>query len=368
MYLASAFRDSPLFSVYLTNLLESIISKGDIHESDNTHQADIQLASREIAELLEPIATLIDGRGSAPDTEEDQDIVRLQQEAWFNIAVHSIKPTSGIGQEYANTLRVLAMHTRPLIAEDRADQFESEIELNTVLRRGMNPPHTAEQKARLISVLPRCESEIRSLSYPRVIFLQATYLVETLRANEGDCSHILTYFLDPSLDGSAMENCMVAIADEVFKIFLSRTLSGHHGDASAPIVAAQLAQMLVGCCHRIPRVQQIASSCADKIISSMPSSLCQRSSLFALLELLSIMWMSCLDSETDEYDWKSRYVSERGEIEVELSDNFELRKYTLDALYKRARVWLTSVINVAPLDVKGLLQVIITAREYCGSS
>lgn len=348
-----------MFSAYLTDLLESVISKGDVHESHNTHQADVDLASREIAELLEPLATLLDGRDVLSNVGNDQDICRLHREAWFNMVVHSITPDSKIGQQYVGALRIFAVQSRPLIAEDRADQFESEIELNTILRRGMNPPHTAEQKSRLISVLPKCESDIRALSYPKVIFLQATYLVETLRASGGNCTHILTYFLDPSLNGSAMENCMAAIADEVLKIFLSRTLSGHHGDASAPIIAAQLAQMLTGCCHRIPRVQQIASLCADRIISSMPSSLCQKSSLFALLELLSIMWMSCLDSETDEYDWKSHYASERGEIEVELSDDFELRKYTLNALYRRARIWVMSVINIAPLDVKGLLQVCI---------
>lgn len=368
IYLASALRGSPLFSVYLTNLLEAVISKGDVHESDNTHQADVELASREIAELLEPLATLVEGQGGNSGMDEDPDIVRLYREAWFNMVVHSITPTSKIGQQYANALRVLAMETRPLIDEDRANQFESEIELNTVLRRGMNAPHTAEQKSRLVATFPRCESDIRALSYPRIIFLHAAHLVESLRANGGDCTHILTYFLDPSLNGSAMENCMAAIADEVFKIFLARKLSGHHGDSSAPIIAAQLARMLTGCCHRIPRVQQVASSCADRFISSMPSSLCQRSSLFALLELLSIMWMSCLDSETDEYDWKSRYVSERGEIEVVLSDNFELRKSTLNALYKRARYWVMSVINIAPLDVKGLLQVCLIAQAAHGNS
>lgn len=355
-YLASALRDSALFPVYLTDLLESVISKGDVHESHNTHQADVDLASREIAELLEPLATLLEGRDVLSDIAYDQDISRIQREAWFNMMVHNITPNSKIGQQHVEALRILAVQSRPLVAEDRADQFESEIELNTVLRRGMNPPNIAEQKSRLISLLPKCESDIRALSYPKVIFLQATYLVETLRAGSGNCTHILTYFLDPSLNGSAMENCMAAIADEVFKIFLSRTLSRHYGDASAPIIATQLAQMLTGCCHRIPRVQQVASSCADRIISSMPSSLCQKSSLFALLELLSIMWTSCLDSETDEYNWNSHYISEQGKIEVELSDDFELRKHTLNALYKRARIWVMSVINIAPLDVKGLLQ------------
>ncbi|KAL8808588.1 MAG: hypothetical protein Q9200_004223 [Gallowayella weberi] len=339
-----------------TLLAASVISKGDVHESDNTHQADVELAALELAELLEPLATLVEKCDYPLDTEMNQEISRLRRDVWFNMVVHNVTPNSKLGRQHDSSLRILAMQTRPLVAEDRADQLESEIELNTVLRRGMNAPHTAEQKARLISMLPKCESDIRGLSYPKVIFLHAAYLVETLRADGGDCTHILTYFLDPVLSGSAMENCMVAIADEVFKIFHTRMLNSHHHKASAPVIAKQLAQMLTGCCHRIPRVQQIAASCADRIISAMPSSLCQKSSLFALLELLSIMWMSCLDSEIDEYDWKSRYVSDRREIEVELSDDFELRKSTLNALYKRARAWVMGVISIAPLDVKGLLQ------------
>ncbi|KAL8713522.1 MAG: hypothetical protein Q9220_002384 [cf. Caloplaca sp. 1 TL-2023] len=356
MYLASTLQDSPLFSDYLVQLLETVLSKGDVHESERTHQTDVELAALEIAELLDPLATLIAGRGDKFDIYKDLETIRLQREVWYNLVVHDITPASKLGQRYAKTLQALAMETHPLIAEDRADQFESDIDLNTVLRRGMSPPHTAEQKSRLISILPTHESDIRGLSYSKVIFLQAAYQVETLRAQGGDCTHILTYFLDPSLTGSAMENCMVAIADEVLRIFLSRSLRGPQKTASAPFIAGQLAQILTGCCHRIPRVQQIASSCADKIIASMPSSLCQKSSLFALLELLSIMWMSCLDSEIDEYDWKSRYVSERGGVEAELSDDFELRQRTLNSFYTRARRWVLSVINIAPLDVKGLLQ------------
>lgn len=249
------------------------------------------------------------------------------------------------------------MHSRSLIAEERADQFESEIELNTVLRRGMNAPHIADQKKRLILLLPRCESDIRGLSYPKVVFLSAAYLVETLRAGAGDCSHILTYFLDPTINGSAIENCMTAIAEEVMMVYLRTLLDGPQQDNSAPLIAEQLAAMFTGCCHRVLRVQQIAASCADKIISQMPSSLCQKSSLFALLELLSIMWTSCLEAELDEYELKANYTSVRGKVSVELSDDYDLRRSTLNNLYKRAKHWVTNVINIAPLDVKGLLQV-----------
>lgn len=346
-----------MYEIYQIYLLESIISKGDVHESDNTHQADIDLAAREIAQLLRPLASLSSARTHGHNTVQDEHIADLYREAWFNIVVHGITPNSMLCQKHSSELRILAMQSMPLIAQDRADQFESEIELNIVLRRGMNPPHIAEQKRILISLLPRCESDIRGLSYPKVLFLSATYLVETFRAEAGICHHILTYFLDPSLNGSAMENCMVAIADEVVSIYL-RTLSEQNKDISAPLIANQLATIFACCCHRIPRVQQVAIACADRIINQMPSCLCQKSSLFALLELLTIMWTSCLEAETDEYAWRSRFTSTRGEVSIELSDNYELRRGTLNTFYKRARIWVIRVINIAPMDTKGLLQVL----------
>ena len=349
--------DSPLYMVFLVSLLETIISKGDVHESENTHQADVDLAAREIAELLLPLATLVSTSNGKQEIGDDENVARLQREAWFNVVVHGISPSSSFGHQCVGELRILAMRSRALIAEERSDQFESEIELNTVLRRGMNPPHTTEQKKRLIELLPRCESDIRGLTYPKVVFLTSTYLVETLRAGAGDCTHMMTYFLDPSLNGSAMENCMSTIAEEVMTIYLKKMLNGSNSVNSAPLVAEQLASMFVGCCHRISRVQQIAATSADKMIYQIPSALCQRSSLFALLELLTIMWTSCLEAELDEYELKSKYSSLRGNLSVELSDDYDLRRNTLNNLYKRSKAWVNHVINLAPLDVKGLLQV-----------
>lgn len=355
--------DSPLYQIYLIHLLELIVSKGDVHESDNTHQADVDLAARELVELIPPLAILASVETNKIEISDDENVARLHREAWFNVVVHGITPNSSYGQQCTNELRILAMHSRVLIADDRADQFESEIELNTVLRRGMNAPHTAEQKKRLILLLPRCESDIRGLSYPKVIFLSAAYMVETLRAAAGDCSHILAYFFDTGLNSSAMENCMRAIADDVMAAYLRTTMGGPHQGSSAPLIADQLASMFAGCCNRVPRVQHIAASCADKIIGQMPSALCQKSSLFTLLELLTMMWTSCLEAELDEYELKANYSSVRCQMSIELSDDYNLRRSTLNNLYRRARSWVAAVISLAPLDVKGLLQVHISSRS-----
>lgn len=350
--------ESPLFRVYLLYTLQAIVGVGDVHESEHTHQDEVELAAQEIAHLLPPLAILMSThRSQGDDPEKDEDVNALLREAWFNIVVHGITLTSKLGQRYEDELRTMAICSKPLIANDRADQVESDVELNSILRRGMNSQHTTEQKRELISLLPGRESEIRSLSYPKVIFLSAAFLIESLRANSGDCTKVLSYFLDPSLKGSDMGRCMVAITDDVVTIYLRKALSGNHHKFAAPSVAQQLVALFRGCCHRILAVQQVAASCVDRITTQIPSSLCQKSSLFGLLELLDIMWSSCLDAELDEYTWRSTFTSTKGKVSVELPDDYGFRRTTLNALYKRAKSWVMRVMNIAPLDVKGLLQV-----------
>ena len=264
-------------------------------------------------------------------------------------------------------LRTLARFSQPLITEERASLAESDIELNTVLRRGKSPEHVAEQKRRLVKLLPSCESDIKSLSYSEAVFLNTAYLVEDLRASAGDCTKALAYFLDPKLRSGGVGNCMLAIAAAATRTYVAKTLSGKQHMFSTPYLAQQLAAIFSGCCHRIARVQQAATTCADIVIRDVPSTLCQKSALFTLLELLSIMWSSCLEGETDEYGWTSTYASKKSNIVVELSDDYNFRRETLNSIYKRAVAWVKGVLDVAPLDIKGLLQTYLSEYDDEGA-
>jgi phosphatidylinositol 4-kinase len=350
-------KDSPLYDIYLVNLLETVISKGDVLESGHTGQADVEFAAREIAQLLQPLALALATSGLLQKDDVSDEILALCRDTWLNIVVHGFAPKSELVKRYDKELRIMAKYLPPLVAEQRADQVESDMDLNIVLRRGMSAQNTAEQKRRLIVLLPNHEADIRSLSYPKVIFLTAAYLLESLRAESGDCTKLLTYFLDPNFRAGDSGNTMMSIAEVVMAIYLRKSLTGGIREFCATDVAKQLAVFLTGCCHRIERVRHVATACVDRIVATTPSALCQRSSLFALLELLTLMWTSCLDAETDEYEWRSAFTSSRGKVTIELSDNYEVRRKTLKAVVKSARIWVMRVMDIAPLDVKGLLQV-----------
>jgi phosphatidylinositol 4-kinase len=79
------------------------------------------------------------------------------------------------------------------------------------------------------------------------------------------------------------------------------------------------------------------------------------------------MWSSCLEAETDLYDLRTIFSSARGKVTVELSDDYAFRRYTLDNLYKRAKAWLTNTVNIAPSDVKGLLQTYLSEYDDDGA-
>ncbi|KAJ5854603.1 hypothetical protein N7534_007146 [Penicillium rubens] len=364
-------RKSPLHRLYLVHLLESIINKGDVPDFEYERHKEIIFAADDITPLLKPLALLVSSNGSSTGAsqsafEYDEAILTLFRDAWFNIAIHGISISSSVAQQYHKELRLLAHHSPPLVAENHMDSLESDVELNTVLRRGMGLQRAMEQKRALISELPGRESDIKRLDYSRAVFLNAVVLVESLRASSGDSTKTLSYFLDPALATPEILACMNAVADKAVTCYLSLTLSGEHDDFSTPYLSKQLAGFLVACCHRIERVQSIATQCADKIIRECPSALCEKHSLFALLEILTVMWSSCLQGELDEFEWKPSLVSPMGIVKVELPDNYALRRATLNRFHERARTWVTTVLNIAPLDIKGLLQTYLSEYDDDG--
>ncbi|PYH47291.1 1-phosphatidylinositol 4-kinase STT4 [Aspergillus saccharolyticus JOP 1030-1] len=361
-------KNSALYRIYLIHLLEGMVNKGAATDLDHDRQKEVLLAPDDIVPFLKPLALLVSSgyelaNQSEADICYDQDVSALFRDAWFNITIHGITLNSPVTQRHHEELRLLAKHSPSLVSEDRMDMLESDVELNTILRRGMSQQRILEQKKKLIAELPGREAEIKRLSYPRVIFLNATLLIESLRALSGNCKAILSYFRDPVLATAEMSTCMSAIAEKVVSCHLSLTLAGKLEQFSVPFLSRELAGFFVACCHRVERVQNIAVLCANRILRECPSALCAKDSLFALLELLTVMWQSCLEGELDEYEWKSSFISPFGLVQVELPDNYSFRERTLDVLLERARAWVTAVMNISPLDVKGLLQAYLSISD-----
>jgi phosphatidylinositol 4-kinase len=346
-----------LYEVYLRHLLETVVAKGETPAAGVSQKADLETSAQELALLLRPLSALVASNVGVQGIADVESFSALQRDAWYNLAVHGFSTTSLLGKKHLQELKMLARYTQSLIAEERANNLVSDVDLNTVLRRRMSTDHTTVVKREMCDILPQCDDEIKSLSYPELIFLKATHMVETLRAADGDCTKILRYFVDRQLRGTSLGLCVANVAGLSADTFLANTLTGTRDLFSAPYVAQQLTHIFEDCCHRVDSVQKVAYMCAEKITVNVPSALCQRTSLFTLLDLLSIMWAGCLEAETDEFNWTSTHVSASGTTSVQLSDDYPFRRHTLKTFHRMAREWVGRAINLAPLDVKGLLQV-----------
>jgi len=348
---------SPLYEIYLTHLLDGVVSTSDVTNRDTKTMVIDKLAVGQISQVLPPLAALAAFMPYEYAQFEDPELVSaLSRDAWFNLIAHDFSLGSSFAKQHQQELQTLAWYTPSLIDSNKADTQESGIDLNTVLRRGMTPQHITQLKSQLISALPAHENDIKTLNNAELTFLNAAHLVAVLRAQSGDCTRTLEYFLDPKFKSGALSNCLLGVALSAVDTYLALTMTGRSQTFSAANLAKQLARLLESCCHRIEKVQQVATLAADRIIDQVPSSLCQRTSLFALLELLSLMWISCLEAETDEYECKSFYSSAKGNVSLQLSDNFAYRQTTLRSFQQKCRRWVLKTLDRAPLDMKGLLQ------------
>ncbi|KAI5295141.1 phosphatidylinositol-4- kinase [Ascosphaera acerosa] len=358
---------SPLYRPYLLSLLESVVNKGEIGNGEKG-SAPTSLTAEELVPLLMPLAVLCSRNATLHQPLDDNEqVAQLFREVWFNLAVHGVSFSSDIAKIYHKELCSLAVCSPPLIAENRYELQESDLELNAVLRRGMNVPNSLEIRRRtLAAALPALESDIRRSSYPKVTFINAALLLECLRASSGDCAKVHVYFMDPASSAPEMVGCMKALADQAIKIYLDECLRSTSVGLTASHIAGTLSEIFSYCCHRVDVVRQVSAASANRIIEACPSSLCHKRAVFTLLDLLSVMWLSCAEEELDEYEWRPVMHAARSSIEVELPDDYELRRRTLSHLLELAFEWIYGVMQVAPLAVRSLLQTYLAESEDDG--
>ncbi len=125
-YLSSHLRrGSQLYDIYWEHMLDDIISKGDVYHSQHAKESEVEVAVREIAQLLQPLAVFMSTNDLAVDSFSDDDTHGMIRDAWFNIVVHGFTPSTARGKKYINELRIMAVHSPPLVAEQRGEQWRA---------------------------------------------------------------------------------------------------------------------------------------------------------------------------------------------------------------------------------------------------
>lgn len=355
----------PLYFVYLQELLLSIVGRGDVQvlEHHRSHN-EISEIGDQIAVYLKPLAELLPNvyTDEKPLNIKDTRIINLFRNIWFNMVVHGFSMTSKNVKTYSLELERIAYNTPPLASELSWDRTETSLELNTVLRRGSSNHNVKDHKISLEDLF-----EVhRTLSYPKLMFLSATLLAESFRVRTGDCSRILYYFSDPSVKISGVEKYIGHLAFRIVKDYIHFINLGANKNFSADNIAEQLTIMLALCCHRVEDLQDAAFQCCDLLINKIPSSLCHQKSLFALFDLLSLLFDSVLDADENQYEPTISYRARKTGISLLLSDDYAWRNETFKRFGDKCKNWVRLILVKSNVDVKSLIQLYVSDLDKFG--
>ncbi|GMF00530.1 unnamed protein product [Ambrosiozyma monospora] len=173
-------------------------------------------AASKIESYLPPLAAVLPPVESPPDIPTDKEIVDLFKDAWYNLCCHGFAFDSPLTKKNYRHLLRIAHSTPPLASESSWNRSETSIDLNTVLRRGTSKHTEKLHKDTLKTILNSKSFDTKffetQVSKPKIIFLAAGLLVETLRVDSGDCSLCLDYLSDPSIVISGLQNYCGSIA------------------------------------------------------------------------------------------------------------------------------------------------------------
>lgn len=351
-------QSSPLYKIYLRNLLDTIISKGEVDKLEHHRShSEISQVAEQIATYLKPLAALLPSPGSTPlDLSLDETTTNMFRNIWFNMVVHGFHATSELAVKNHSYLKTIAYNSPPLASDFPANNRETSLEMNTILRRGSSNHNVREQKHAINGYLPANSMASRTLSTPKVMFLASTAFLENLRCESGDCSKTLLYLSDPSIVASSMDRPIASISVSMVRRFTKFIVKSDPRIFSAQNIAQQLTNILLLSTHRDQYLQDAAFQCCDIFIKKVPSSLCHHDSLYTLLDLLTTLFESIVDCETKKYEPRFEFMLKHSKKNILVPDSYQWRRSSLERLHKFARDWVKTVLQRSNQDMKILLQ------------
>ncbi|SMN20386.1 similar to Saccharomyces cerevisiae YLR305C STT4 Phosphatidylinositol-4-kinase that functions in the Pkc1p protein kinase pathway [Maudiozyma saulgeensis] len=356
--LASKSFEDEIYKMYLIDLLDSIISSGEVEKPEHHRpHTEISLVADQIAGYLRPLATLLPKPGKKPiNLSTDEALTNMFRNVWFNMVVHGFFYDSDIVKTNYDALLTIAFNSPPLASNFPANNKEMSLDMNTILRRGSSNSNIKQQKQIISRYMNANAVQQRAFSNSKVMFLAATILLETVRCEAGDCSKILLYLTDPSIGSSNIDKSIISMSIDMVNKFVKLTEVGNLQLFNSKSIASQLNDIFLCMADKNTLLQDASFQCCDLFIKSIPSSLCHHNSLYTLLDLLTTLFDSVVDCQTNKFDVTYEFYLNHSQRKILIPGSKSWRTSTLSGLRKAAKDWLRFLLNCANQDTKILLQ------------
>lgn len=354
--------NSELYKLYLHDILESIISSGDVERSDHHRtQLEITRVADQIVKYLKPLAELLPDLGSDPlDMSNDAKTTIMFRNIWFNMVIHGFYYESDLVKANHESFLRIAFNSPPLTSDFPVNNKEISVDMNSILRRSSSSANIKQQRQSVSEYFNTNLVQSRTISTTKIMFLASAKLVETIRCEAGDCSKVPLYLSDPALNSGSIETFVSTIAIAMIRKYVSISRSEVSERFNATAIAKQLNNLLLLLAHREQALQDIAFQCSDLLIRSIPSALLHHHSLYTLLDLLTTLFDSIVDSEVTKFDPHYEFLLKYSKVKVLLPGSLTWRKRTLTRLHNSAKSWTMFIMNVSNQNAKILLQTYIS--------
>ncbi|BEI82759.1 hypothetical protein CcaverHIS002_0306270 [Cutaneotrichosporon cavernicola] len=348
-----------------TQMLSISSTHGNVKEKYALMRADSAKRASDtkaqLAALLLPIAELLSHPTYHPDHNASTETVSQFRNMWLLCVAFGLSSRNGksiLSEHEENALSVIASKTPALYQEQNTDFVGSDLEYNTILRKDFAQSINSRMRQTLTEMLPSTKhtSDIRNMSTPQLTLLIAINDLEEMRTMHLQPSVTLRYFMNDSVNKSAMFGPLTGISTRLTSVFLRQLSMRAVQHSMPPSVSEEVRKIFVLCTHRMPQVREAALHVARQVIETFSALMCDRKVVFTLLEILTLMRRSCEMQYTDEYSPVHDFRSDKLDLVLVLTDDYAVRNDITTQLYSVAQRWLTLAISRAPLEVQSTLQ------------
>lgn len=342
---AGSSRKMACLPVYLALLIEA---------GSQAHGS--RTAARDAVQMLAPaVATLVAHDDVQVHLDAQPELVYLFRQAWTVLSVCGATPPLPTPIAHGDALRVLALKTPMLLPASVRNYIEEDIDAHNVLPPTSLSAPPASLRHALGFLGARALESMRSLSVPRLAFVQAVLEVEQRRASCGRISMALSYLAHPGLASSSLRAPLREVAYRILDAFLAHVADRQHAHAVDAVVADEVRNVLLALCHARADVRDVAHTYLERLQPVLPSVLAHPDVVVTMLEMVALLGRAC-DAELEEaYMPSYTYHSSLANIHIDVSDLYSERRERLNEVLMRVRRLLTHAQEVMPHTLRGAL-------------